>query len=111
MESFHTSIKYNFQTRIGHILTNHFVPEQILACGNARRDGEGDFSFVCNHSVHAPRLVGRVQTIFPDLEPFQARHVGLSSIGNLSTSGVLAWKTVLSEKRAYRYDMTGPAWT
>ena len=65
--------------------TDHFVTQEILAGGNARRDLESDFALVRNHAVDAPRLVVDVQSVLVDLEPIEVRHVCLGRVGNLGT--------------------------
>lgn len=51
------------------------MAQQVLPGCDALWNLESDLALVSNHTVHAPRLVGRVQTILPNFEPFQTSDV------------------------------------
>lgn len=59
------------------------MPQQILPGRNTTRDCERHFPFVLDHPVDAPGLIGGVQAILVDFEPFEAGYAGLESIGDL----------------------------
>lgn len=69
----------------GSVEGDHLMAQKVLAGRNTGGNSECDFSLVRNHTVHTPHLVGNVETIFPNLEPFETSHVSLKRIGNLRT--------------------------
>ena len=72
-----TNIKYKSQ---GEILTNNLMSQEILSSGDTRRDLESNLTFILNQTVDPPALIGGVETVLVDLEPFQSSDGGLRSV-------------------------------
>ena len=65
-----TYVELSSWVRTSAVKSNHLVAQQVLPSCDALWNLESDLALVRNHAVYAPRLVGRVQTILPDFEPF-----------------------------------------
>lgn len=62
------------------------MPQEVLARRDAGRDREVDFSLTgADHTVNTPGLSGDIETVFPDLKPFQACNISLGRTRDLST--------------------------
>jgi hypothetical protein len=60
------------------------VTKQVVPSRNAGRDRERNLAFVSYHPIHTPRCCRSIKAIFIDLEPFEARNVGLEWVRDLS---------------------------
>jgi len=67
------------------VLTNNLNTHQILTSRNTARDIESHLSLVLDKPIHTPGLVGGIQSVFVDFEPFQASDGTLKSAVDFCT--------------------------
>lgn len=76
------NVKLSTANRPSTVQGNQLGSQQVLAWGDASRQGEVCPSTVGNHAVNAPST-GAVKAVLKDLEPLQARGRGASCVGDL----------------------------
>jgi hypothetical protein len=77
------TVELGAHERLGRVQGQDLHPQQVVAGGDAGRQGEVDPTVLGDHVVDAPGLGAGVEGVLPDLEPLLPRLVGRRGVSHL----------------------------